>query len=255
MRSRLEILLFLILTFYASEELFAQEFGFGCFGLVGGYAGYETQIVHADGLNNYINAFNTMRADSMESPLSLFDELKGFRFGLDVYRLKYVGFAVKFKSYYQRLSAKKQTLVTLSQGVRQNNSLEFVMNNFAIGADVTTPITRMITWKILDVGMILNTASFIKTINTSTTTFESKDYKSVETSLGYSIGTGFILNIIEDYISLEGTAAYSFFSVRRLRSGSFEYLTVTETNPAIMDIGVNNGGLNTLIQFNIGLPF
>lgn len=249
------ILAAVVLVFLFSGDTFSQEFGFGCLGLTGAYAGYQTQLINAGGLNNYIAVFNDLRKDSLEKALPDFTELQGFRFGLLVYRMQFTGFRLNFTTFYERLSGKKQTLVFLSQGERQNNTLELAIDKFGIGVDIVTPITRLLSWKIVDVNLTVNRASFTKTINTAAITFLSTKYTTNENSLGYAVGTGFIWHIIEDYISLEGTASYTFFSVGRMKDDKNSFLPVSEINPSSMDPAINSGGLNTLIQINLGFPF
>lgn len=249
---RFAIILFFFLP---QKNIYSQEFGFGCLGLTGAYAGYETQIINASGLNNYIRVFNSIRRDSLEKELPSFDELQGFRFGILAYRLQYTGLRINFKTFYERLTGKKQTLVILSQGDRQNNTLDLEINKFGFGVDLVTPITRLLSWKIVDLNISLTQASFTKTINTATITFFSTKYTATESSLGYSVGTGFIWHIIEDYISLESTAAYSFLSVGRMKDSNNNFLPVSELDARNMDSFIESGGLNIIIQINLGFPF
>jgi hypothetical protein len=76
-------LLFLLTGYFGfNNPLQAQSFGFGCLGLVGGYAGYSHQNYIPSGLNDYILVYNEIRTDSLVSPVSSFGKARGFRVGL-----------------------------------------------------------------------------------------------------------------------------------------------------------------------------
>ena len=78
-------------------------------------------------------------------------------------------------------------------------------------------------------------------------------YDNAKNVLGYTIGTGFILEIIEQYISLEGVAAYTAFTVDRMNSGTGQ-MPLSENSQQPMSSFVESGGFNAVVQLNIGFP-
>ena len=81
-----------------------------------------------------------------------------------------------------------------------------------------------------------------------------KKYKTKSTNLGYSVGTGFIIDLIEDYISIEGLAAYTQISVDDLQMDDGTLLAEDETTAQPMTNFVSVGGFNAVVQLNVGFP-
>ena len=67
-----------IIFLVASANLPAQDFGFGCLGLVGGYAGYEIQNYKPTGLNTFMK-------DSLSNNIDELESMKGFRLGINFF--------------------------------------------------------------------------------------------------------------------------------------------------------------------------
>jgi hypothetical protein len=72
--------------------------------------------------------------------------------------------------------------------------------------------------------------------------------------LGYSIGTGFILSLIDQYVTLEGLIAYSVIKIDQVTLDDGTPLTINENSSVPMNNFIETGGFNAVIQLNIGLP-
>ena len=77
-----------------------------------------------------------------------------------------------------------------------------------------------------------------------------RKYRTESTTLGYTIGTGFILEIIDEYFSIEGAAGYTQLSIDNLFFNNEPLLTNNETTNNFIDAG----GFNAVVQLNVSFP-
>jgi len=156
------------------------------------------------------------------------------------------------KGYYQSLSRTREASETLIDG-NKNYTFELDLKNWAVGIDFGYAITSFLSWKIVDGSINFNNVSLTSTINSPEGTEVSK-YKSESGVLGYSVGTGIIISIIKDYISLEGLAGFTRIKI--------EKLNIEEGDPYLDDVlsgdennnFIESGGFTAVIQLNIGFP-
>jgi hypothetical protein len=242
-------IVFLILL---SGTINAQTFGFGCLGFVGGFGGYSYQKYQAEGLNSYIAEFNKTNEDSLAAPMGNFGAAAGYRVGINFFRANFTGFILTSKGFYQSLVENKDAQFNSSFGT-SNSSYKVRLNTWGVGFDVGTTISGAISWKVIDAALLFNKATFTNTKNMSGSFTDIKEYKS-NSKWGYSIGTGFILQLIDEYISIEGLAAYTVFSIDELQLGDGTKLTVSESSSEPMNNFIDSGGFNAVIQLNVGFP-
>ena len=231
----------------------AQTFGFGCLGFVGGYAGYSYQAYKPTGLNDYVDSFNSEIKDSLTSPMGSFSKLQGYRVGINFFRADIKGFILTAKGFYQYLNEKKSAS-TLSYLGSSNITYELELRNWGVGIDLGTVITGALSWKVIDAAFLYNSATFTNTMNTPGPATTIITYNNENPSLGYTIGTGFILSVIQRYISIEGTAGYSVFKIDRMITSSGTELTVSDNSSEVMRNFITAGGFNAVIQLNVGFP-
>jgi len=231
----------------------SQTFGFGCLGFFGGYGGVVYQSYKAEGLNQFVKYFNDMKSSTLDNPLQEYYGAVGYRVGINFFRATWEsGFILTAKGYYQSISRTRETTESLQDGTT-NYEFELELKNWAVGIDFGYEITNFLSWKILDGTVNFNTVSLISTINSQEGTDVSK-YKSEPGVLGYSVGTGIIISIVKDYISLEGLAGYTGLKIEKL---NFE-----EGDPYLVDVlggdtninFIESGGFTAVIQLNIGFP-
>ena len=234
-------------------DLHAQSFGFGCLGLVGGYAGYSYQVYKPTGLNTYIQTFNLLRKDSIQGSLQSFGKSSGYRVGVNFFRADLKGFILTAKGFYQDLGEDNEASVSSSAGTT-NTNLEFDLRSWGIGVDLGTSLTQTLSWKVIDVSLLFNSAQLTNTTNSPGAQTFVKTYKSDSQVLGYTVGTGFIFSIIGNYVSLEGFAGYTYFKIDMVKQDDGTYLTVSETSSSEMKNFIEAGGFNAVIQLNVGFP-
>jgi hypothetical protein len=243
----------LLISFFAVSGVMAQSFGFGCLGFVGGYGGYSYQRYEPKGLNDYIVVFNQNREDSLVSAMGGFGTAKGYRVGLNFFRAKVDNFIITTKGYYQSLTEKHESLEKFQTGTT-STTMRLDLRNWGVGLDLGISITSRISWKVVDGAVHFNNLVFTNTENSTGAQTIVRKFKTESTSVGYSIGTGFILEIIDDYISIEGTAAYTQISVDNLQLDDGTLLTRHENTTDPMKDFIESGGFNAVIQLNVGFP-
>ena len=126
------------------------------------------------------------------------------------------------------------------------------MKNWALGIDFGYAITSFLSWKIIDGAVHFNNVSLTNTVN-STGETEVNIYKSKSGVLGYSVGTGLIISIVKDYISIEASAGYTGLTIEKLNPE--EGRRFLEDLPEINNTNfIESGGFTAVVQLNIGFP-
>ena len=224
----------------------AQTFGFGCLGFVGGYGGFTYQQYNAEGLNEYILFENQL--ENTVYPMDEFTSATGYRVGLNFFRATFEsGIIVTAKGFYQYLSKKNKG--TVGVGVNDDNySMDLTFKNWSLGFDIGWEFTKIVSWKILDGSLNFNNVTLTQTIDLPGETIVNK-YKSDSGVLGYSVGTGIIVAIIKDYISIEGLAGYTYLVIDNV----YDENGVPLQNPRSLNF-MDSGGFTAVIQLNVGFP-
>lgn len=238
-----------------SSKVNAQAFGFGCLGFVGGYGGYSIQLYEPIGLNNYISVFNKIRSDSLSEPMGEFGNAKGYRVGVNLFRANLSGLILTVKGFYQSLVEKKTAQINYSNSGNSSVTYQLDIKGWGAGIDLGTSITGALSWKVIDAAVLFNNLNFKTTTNIPGGQTILLNYSTDKATFGYTIGTGFILEIIDEYISLEGLAGYSVFNIDTVQLSDGTQLTLNEQSNAPMQDFISNGGFNAVIQLNIGFPF
>lgn len=246
--------LIILLLCIGNNSNSAQDLGFGCLGLVGGFGGYTTQTIQTEEVNEFIHDFNRSRGDSLAKAMGGFKNLTGFRLGLNIFRQNIEGLVITFKGFYENL-LQRNTAAINTPFAQENSFTEIALKNFGIGFDVGTSLSRSVSWKVLDASIIFHRLRFTTSLHDAAGTIIMNQYNAVESPIGYTMGTGFIIELIDQYVTLEGSAGYMFLNVKRVQTSAGKLLTTTQTGSAILENVINSGGLNASIQVNIGVPF
>ena len=246
---------FFILFLLISFGLRAQDLGFGCLGLVGGFAGYGMQTYQTKGINDRVDIFNADYKDSLDSPLKNFGQAAGFRFGINFFEQRFSGFNLSFKGFYQKLSEKNKAIIkSNSSAIEIAKTFEVKITSIGLGVDFGTHITEMLNWKILKTAIIFSQADFIESEDRPGELTKKDDYKSTKTTIGYSLTTGFVVYLIGNYISIEGSAGYNVFKFNQLKNDDGKLLMVNETSDTPVPAAIDTGGLAGTIQLNFNFP-
>src|ERR1017187_10731002 len=182
-----------------------------------------------------------------------FGKSSGYRVGINFFRADLKGFILTAKGFYQELGEENDASVVSPYGT-YNTSFDFNLRSWGFGFDLGTSITYSLSWKVIDASLLFNSAQFTNTTNPPGGQTFVYTYKTDKQVLGYTVGTGFILAIIGNYVSLEGFAGYTYINIGRVRQDDGTYLTVNETTGTEMKNFLEAGGFNAVIQLNIGFP-
>lgn len=243
-------ILFLVLIF--ASQILPQSFGFGCLGFVGGFGAFTYQQYNANGLNRYVANFNTTYSEYLDNEMGEFTKATGYRLGVNVFRAKFSGLFFTAKGFYQQLLEDHSARV-YQTAIGIDYEYDLKIKSWGIGADIGIPVTDFLSWKILDGSILVNSARFTETINSSQGTAVKK-YVNDETEIGYSLGTGFIIEIIKNYISIEGSASYTQLTIDKMvnedGSGNLNFNSRSSSEENF----ISGGGFNAVVQLNLGFP-
>lgn len=241
------ILMFLLLSL--PQIAMTQTCGFGCLGLSGIFVGYSFENYSADGLNQQLNS--DLEKMGINDQRYNFRSGQGFRFGINIVRANFESYFFTVKGYYQFLE-EEQVISTLRQQSEENELVsKFEMNHWAMGFDFGIPLVNFLDWKIVDGSIKFYNTQLINQVIVNNTVVEEAKFTTPKISVGYALGSGLVIHIIKDYISIEGTGMYNFTHV--------DYLTNDDNSNHFPDENsntdlVNSGGFSGIIQLNIGIP-
>lgn len=244
-----KIFLIIILS---SFQILPQSFGFGCLGFVGGFGGYSYQQYKPDGLNRYVQNFNSQNSEYIENRMNEFGKATGYRIGINVFRAQFTGFFLTAKGFYQQLHEENSANV-IQTALTFNYEYDLKLKSWGLGLDIGIPITSYLSWKIIDGSVLVNSAMFTETINSSQGTAVNK-FNNDQTEIGYSVGTGFIFDILKDYISIEGVASYSQLTIDKMKSDDGSGYLEFNNQTGSADKFISSGGFNAVLQLNLGFP-
>ena len=252
----MKLLISLVILIFVIAKPQEQKLGFGCLGLVGGFAGYSMQNYQPDGLNSLIEDFNTYYKDSIDQKFEKFGKMAGYRFGANFFRQNFSGFVFTVKGFYQSQIEKKSGIIKSKDVPNFNeiNEMELKSEQLAIGIDLGTSLSKTIDWKVIDAAFIFFNTKLSRSINRPGENTIYSEYHNESKTFGYSVGSGFIFHLIRNYISIEGEFGYTIFKVDRLIDNEEKSLNYYSKNEEVRDL-ITNGGFNAVIQINIGFPF
>ena len=246
-------LIFLILL--GTKSLEAQSLGFGCFGFVGGYAGYSYQEYEPGSLNDAITYYNSAISNSSSQTIPEFRNASGYRFGINFFRAKFSGVLLSLKGYYEILSENKSFTYNQNSTTQLNSELDLDLKSWNVGLDFGIPITNLLSWKIVEGDLHFNTSKVTYKPNLNDNSSNTK-FSNDSPELGYSISTGLIFTVIENFVCIEGTAGYKFFKIKRMTDGegnNFQLQPYGSRETEDKDF-IKAGGFNASVQLNVGFP-
>jgi len=242
-----KVFLFLLLIFL-SLQLNAQTCGFGCLGLSGIYGGYSRQYYEATGLNLQLN--DKLDIMGLTDKKFNFQYGEGYIFGANIFRARFDEYFLTFKGYFQYIKEQQNIREDIGGDVYEFDS-ELEMNYWGIGVDFGIPILSVLDWKIVEGNLsFYNTDLSNNMVVNGKVQFDEK-YSNIEVTVGFYVGTGLVIHILPDYISIEGSAGYSFLKIDELQSvdGKTSF-PAKEYDTNLID----QGGFTATVQLNIGVP-
>ncbi len=224
----------------------AQTFGFGCLGLSGFYAGYSQQEYNASGVNSFVYSQSSLLdpANRIE-----FKKLTGYRIGANIFRAKFKGLFLTAKGYYQFLK-QAQNLSAQSQNSTVKQNFELDMNHWGVGLDFGVSLFSLLDWKIVEGNILFYNSEYSQEFFINDVSQGIVKFKPDKNRIGYFVGSGLILHIVPDYVSVEGTAGYTVIQIDKMTSGT----NLVIPNSTANQNAIEKGGFSVALQLNIGFP-
>jgi len=244
-------LIFIIVFAGFGSSLNAQPFGFGCLGLSGFYAGFSRQNYQSPGLNDYISQrINILDpAKNFITENIEFKQGTGYRIGANLFRAKWDKFFISAKGYYQFLRESYEVSAQVAS-VDTREKYQLTMNHWGVGIDLGVPLFGILDWKIAEAHVMFYNSDFIQETFLDNSSQGEIKFQTDKNNIGYFIGTGMILHLIPDYISLEGTVGYNIIQIDKFTNSSGIVVpAVASTKKA-----VDKGDLSITLQLNVGFP-
>ncbi len=236
-----------VLLFWVSSNIQAQTFGFGCLGLSGFYAGFSQESYDASGINNYLDIALAGNTIVTFANTSKFEKGTGYRVGANLFRAKFEKIFITAKGYYQFLK-EEHSVKEISGGSTFTTNYNLSLNHWGVGIDFGVNLFWILDWKILEGNVKFYTGGFTSEYYKDNVPFSDAKYNLDKTQIGYFVGSGLILHLVPDYISIEGTAGYNFLKVESLKR------TDSLGNELFINNSIPGGGFSTTIQLNVGFP-
>jgi len=239
------ILIFFFLI--VSNKIFSQSFGFGFLGLAGFYGGYTYQEFDADGLNKQIER-NLLNAGLIPNKAE-FGLAKGYRVGANIFRAKFSGYFITLKGFYQFLQENHKYNYNIGNLKNNYREYDLQMNYWGVSLDFELPLLSFIDFKLIEGGINFYQPKLIVKTRTSNNSLNQVNFSNKKLHIGYFVGSGLILQLIPNYISIEGTIAYNYIKKINLY-GTNNKLFYTLGNKDFT-YGKN---FSATVQLNISMP-
>ncbi len=127
---------------------------------------------------------------------------------------------------------------------------ELSSNHWGVAIDFGLPVFSFIDLKVVEGGITFYQIEFKEKLTINGGEAEEESFHNDGTDIGYYIGTGLILNIVEGYISLEGTAMYHFLTIDKIENSNGSVYPLSSIDKSFID----KGGFAAAVQLNIGFP-
>ncbi len=241
---KVKILTFLILSVLTST-VYSQTCGFGCLGLSGVFGGYTNQLYSANGADDLTSQFRTdfgFPAKKIE-----FKKAEGFKIGANIFRADFTDYFFTAKAFYQFLKEEKSIFAELNN-LPTEEKYTVNLNHWGIGLDFGIPVLSFVDFKVLEGGITFFKSSYQGEISEAGKQKDKIEFDNFKTDIGYYVGTGLIIHLIRDYVTVEGTAFYHQFEISKMIANRNlkEYL--------IYGSFIDKGGFGATVQMNFGIP-
>ena len=236
-----------VFLFLISSSIQAQTFGFGCLGLSGFYVGISQEYYDAKGINDFLNVKLFSNNSNQSSNPIKFEKGTGYRIGGNLFRAKFDKVFITAKGYYQFLKEEHST-TELSSGSTLTSNHILSLNHWGVGVDFGVNLFWILDWKVIEGNVKFFSGDFTSEYSKDNVFQNDTKYSLDKTQIGYYVGSGLILQLVPDYISIEGTAGFNFMKIDNLKS------TDPLGNENFIRNAIPSGGFSATIQLNVGFP-
>lgn len=237
----------ILIYLFISSTISAQTFGFGCLGLSGFYGGYGIHTYDATGLNNAI-ALKYPGQQNITRPK--FEQSTGFRFGANILRAEFASVFITAKGFYQFGREEKSLNIDENGSPSIQEDYELQSNHWGIAIDFGLPLFKFLQLKLVEGGVTFYNIEYKENIYQNDVLVSDESYQNDGFDLGYYVGTGLIIVLIKDYVSIEGSAMYHFYNVETIQNSDGQKFFTGEDNKPF----IKSGKFAAAVQLNIGFP-
>ncbi len=235
----------LLVLFFVGSSVRSQTCGFGCLGLSGVFAGYTNQLYSARGLEDLTTQFRTDYGFPAKD--FNFNKAEGFKIGANIFRADFTDYFFTAKAFYQFLKEEKNNFSELNNLPTEEKYI-VNLNNWGVGLDFGIPLLSFVDFKIVEGGITFFNSSYTGEIKEGGKEKSKIEYEDFKTDIGYYVGTGLIIHLIRDYVTVEGTAFFHQFEIKKMipfrKSQNFP----------VYESFVDKSGFGATIQMNFGIP-
>ncbi len=250
MKSSLKLKSFLYLSIFSLISIFntqikSQAFGFGCLGLSGFYAGYTVQDYNPTGFNSYLNSISNNTQKFAKT-----SRTEGIRVGANIFRANISSYFITLKGFYQFMKETK-TIDALTANFNGNQEFELKTDYWGFGLDFGFTVFNFLDLKLVEGGVAFYNVKLKNSYTPVGGDLVENLYSEPKSTVGYYVGSGLILHLIKNYISIEGTAIYNFMDIKSLqRDSGFGPRFISNNGQKL----ITKGGLGISVQLNLGFP-
>ena len=216
----------------------AQSLRFGFSGFFAGYS--QDEFVFQQ--NSETHPFISMPDQNN------FNKATGYRLGANFFRAQFGKIFITAKGYYQFLRELNSIAAPNDASTQENYQLK--MNHWGVGIDIGVHLFWIFDWKIVEGNLTFFNSEFTQEEIVSSASQGVNSFSTGKNNKGYFLGSGLILQIIPDYISIEGTVGYNFINFDWIMNNS----TVNNLSPLPNGIITEKGKISTTLQLNVGIP-
>jgi len=236
----------ILLSFYGGIR--AQSCGFSCLGLSGIYAGYTIQEYDGTNLNKYI--LNSINADKLIGAAPAFKRAEGYRFGSNIFRAEFDNYFVSAKGFYQLLKEENDFIQQID-ALKRIDKYSLKLNYWGLGVDFGIPIFSFLDLKLVEGGITFFDVKLTHQRSENGNAVSKMEYESAKVDMSYYVGTGIIINIIPNYVSIEGTASYNIFTISQLEDENGKGFPTLDPNESL----ISGKKFGATVQLNVGIAF
>lgn len=240
---------FILIMLFTGSFTAAQTCGFSCFGLSGFYGGYSINEFNANNLNSYI--LNTLDAEKLIGEKPNFGRAEGYRIGANIFRAQFDSYFVSAKGFYQFLDQKQDFLQSM-ENLKQIDKYSLKLNYWGLGIDFGIPLFNFLDLKLFEGGITFYRAKLNYALFQNSQKMSEKNFETSKVDMSYYVGSGLIIHIIPNYISIEGTATYSIFTLDAFEDVNGNRFPPTLSSDQFLLSGKKFGAT---LQLNIGIPY
>ncbi len=237
-----------LIILVTSSFTYSQSCGFSCLGLAGIYGGYSLVQFDASNFNSFIS--QQIDLENLTSNKPDFGKSAGYRFGSNIFRAEFDDYFVSTKGFYQ-ISNENKEFTQLISTLTRIDKYNLKLNYWGVGIDFGIPLLSFIDLKLVEGGITVFDVGVEHVRTESGSIVSQSKYETTKTDVSYYVASGLIIQIIPNYVSIEGTASYNIFNIDNLEDDRGNPLVDASKSGSL----IKGNKITGTVQLNIGIAF